>query len=441
MANRFSDKQLKVLARATHRWNILYGATRSGKTEVSEFLALLRLQEHRNDNILFCGKTLNTIDRNVFDPMRQKFTSRYISNIIDKKKIILFGKECYVVGANDDRAITKIQGMGLGYAYCDELTTYPENFFEMLKSRLDLSNSKCDATCNPENPSHFVKTFIDDKTLDVYSEHFTIYDNPFLAPDFVRNLENEYRGTIYFDRWILGKWVRTEGLVYPLFKREKHYLPPAEFEKTVGRHQIRYVIWGGDGANTNDSTTLIPLAILDNGQGVVLDIFYHNPKINGQLSNEQLVPYIKQYLNDVAQKYGFYKSYVQHFMPIDCAAADLVLTLSYNLDQKYNVRKYTYKNIMMTTDVVNNALGRGSIYILDVGGYYNYIKGRFETCISPLIVDLESMVWDENNKEYDASVPNDCADGFRYAVNTYYLNPENLWSTPDTRQFYNKGSE
>lgn len=439
---RFAEKQKAVLRDAHQRWNILYGATRSGKTEVSEYLVPIRIQEHYGHNALFAGKTLNTLDRNVFDPMRQKFGCDAVSKIIDKKEIVMFGKRCYCVGANDDRAITKIQGLGLGYAYCDELTTFPENFFEMLKSRLDLPNSKCDATCNPESPSHFVKTHIDNKDLDIYAKHFTIYDNPFLAQSFVENLEKEYRGTIYFDRWILGKWVKTEGLVYPLFKREQHYLTPAQFTAAYGSHRIRYVIWGGDGATTNDATTLTPLAVLDNGQSATLEIFYHDPKTNGPLSNEQLVPYIQKYLDDMEEKYRFDRNCVQHFMPIDCAAADLVISLFNRLDQKYSVQKFTKKDIRQTTDVVNNALGRNAACILNHGGYMNYIKGEWVECsgsrVIPLVTELESMMWEPGNEKYDPSIPNDCADAWRYAINTYYNNPDNLWETPDRASFFNR---
>ena len=46
------------------------------------------------------------------------------------------------------------------------------------------------------------------------------------------------------------------------------------------------------------------------------------------------------------------------------------------------------------------------------------------------------MVWDKDNKGYDPEVPNDCADAFRYAVATYYTNPENLWETPSMTAYY-----
>ena len=48
---------VKVRLDAKKRWNILYGATRSGKTKVSFFLVPLRIAEHYDGNILFAGKT------------------------------------------------------------------------------------------------------------------------------------------------------------------------------------------------------------------------------------------------------------------------------------------------------------------------------------------------------------------------------------------------
>lgn len=436
----YSAKQRKVLRSANRRWNILYGATRSGKSKVSYSTALLHIFEHYKDNILFVGKTVNTLDRNIFEEMRKDFGDRYVGKIVDKKEITIFGKKCYCVGANDDRAITKIQGLGIGYAYCDELTTYPENFFNMLKSRLDAPNACCDATCNPEAPSHFVKQFIDkiskDKPEDMYAEHFSIYDNPFLDPGFVASLENEYRGTIYFDKWILGKWVKSEGLVFPLFRRERHYMKPEDFARIYGYHRIVRVIWGGDGATTNDATAIIPLAIMDNGQGVVLEPFYHNPKINGQLSNEQLIPYIKRYLDDMEREYHFGRNGTEFCMAVDCAASDLVISLAYHLPTYFNVHKYTKKDIQLTTDIVNNAFSRNALVILDFGGYRNYCRDEFIQGDMQLVIDLESMTWDETNPlKYDPKVPNDCADAFRYAVCTYYINPDNLWETPEMRSY------
>ena len=438
----FTEKQREVLREPLRPWNIYYGATRAGKSKASYYKFLEGLEAHRRHNILLAAKTLNTLERNVLGEMRKDFGDRHIGKIRSNCEVEIFGKKCFAVGANDERSITKIQGSGLGLAYCDELTTFPQNFFEMLKSRLDVKDAACIATCNPESPSHFVKQFIDNPSMAglIYSKQFTIYDNTFLSPDFIDRLERAYRGTIYFDKWILGKWVKAEGLVFPLFKRSEHFLTEKEYAEKYnpeGLYYPSFVIFGVDGATTNDSTAIEPVAILSNGQAVRLEHFYHNPKINGQLSNEQLIPFVKQYFSDMEKKYRFQQYGTRFITVVDCAAADLVLTLSYHLPQYYNVQKYTSKNIMQTTDVVNNAFSRNAVHILNYGGYYNYVRGEFvRQDVDQLVEDLELMTWDKRNEGYDGTVPNDCADAFRDALCTYFNNIDNLYELTGKRGMY-----
>ena len=119
------------------------------------------------------------------------------------------------------------------------------------------------------------------------------------------------------------------------------------------------------------------------------------------------------------------------YCAVDCAAADLVLTLRANFPQNIITRPFTKKDILSTTDVVNNAFSLNKCMIADFGGYKDYATGRFVEALNPLVVDLENMIWDEKREtHYDDRVPNDVADAFRYAINTYYNNPENLWDTP-----------
>ena len=87
----------------------------------------------------------------------------------------------------------------------------------MLKSRLDKPYSCFDGSCNPEHPTHWLKEFLDNEELDIYLQQYTIFDNPFLDPDFVEQLCKEYEGTIYYDRLILGLWKRAEGAIYKRF--------------------------------------------------------------------------------------------------------------------------------------------------------------------------------------------------------------------------------
>lgn len=432
---KFNPKQKEVLRNGHKSFNFLCGAVRSGKTFVSYFMIIMHIREHWDNECYFCGKTLSTLDRNIFEPMRKLFGEDNVSKIYNNNYIIIFGKKCWCVGANDDRAVTKIQGGSAGYFYCDEIVTYPENFFEMMLSRLDKEGSMCDATCNPESPSHFIKQWLDkpDNQKYIYQKQFTIYDNDNLPREVIHRLEDMYRGTIYFDRWILGKWVRSEGLVFPTFKREKHYLTPDEYAKKIGSqmNNIRYCIIGCDGATTNDATTLCPLLVFDTGKAVVGDVFYHDPKTNGQFSNAELVRYMQLWLDELVKKYDLMANGVSFYTVVDCAASDLVITMQKNLPKWMNVHPFTKKDQLATSDVVNNALALDMVHIFDFGGYKNYIRHQWIEGLNPLVVELETMIWDDKKADhYDDSVPNDMADAFRYALCCYFNNPDNLWITP-----------
>ena len=58
---------------------------------------------------------------------------------------------------------------------------------------------------------------IEEKEIDAYVQTYTIFDNEFLSKEFVNNLCKEYEGTVYYDRYILGKWCNAEGLIYKKF--------------------------------------------------------------------------------------------------------------------------------------------------------------------------------------------------------------------------------
>lgn len=433
----FTKKQRRVINEIQIRpYSILTGAVRAGKTVSVEFGCLPLIKEHLNNNIVFVGKTVNTIDRNMFQDMRELFGSN-ITQVSSDNKIYIFGKMCYVVGANDDRAVTKIQGMSIGLAIGDEITTWPRNFWEMLKTRLDKHNSKFIGTCNPEGPSHFVKQFIDanESSKDIFVEHFNILDNPTLPKDYVDRMINLFKGTIYYDRWVLGKWVSTDGLVFPMFKRERHYLTSQEYSNRFGWKRITHIIFGTDGATTKDATAIVPLAIFEDGTAAVLEIFHHNPKISEPLSNERLMHLIAKYFQDLDMKYKLFENNVNFAMPVDCASSDLTLTLFYHFPQ-FNPLSFTKKNLIDTTQAVNSALGRNIITILNMGGTMNYSRNQFETGVNTLVIELESMIWDDKREnKFDDSIPNDVADGFRYGVAFWYQNPDNLWKTPDSYKF------
>lgn len=216
-----SEKQKAFWLNANKRWNIKTGATRSGKTYLDYFMIPRRIRACTNDGlILLLGNTKGTLERNILDPMRAIW-GNLVGTIGSDNKVNLFGRQCYALGADKVNQVAKIQGAGFQYVYGDEITTWHQDVFQMLKSRLDKPNSCFDGTCNPDNPNHWFKGFLE-SSADIYQQAYVIDDNPFLSPLFVEALKREYAGTVYYDRFILGKWALAEGLVYPMFNKDKH---------------------------------------------------------------------------------------------------------------------------------------------------------------------------------------------------------------------------
>lgn len=214
----FSPMQEEYFRNATHRWNVKSGATRSGKTYMDYYLIPKRIRAvaGKPGLVVLLGNTKGTLQRNIIDPLQLIWGERLVSPIRSDNTAVLFGEKCYCLGADKINQVDRLRGSSIKYCYGDEVVTWHEEVFSMLKSRLDREYSIFDGTCNPEGADHWFKEFLD-SDADIYCQNYTIYDNPFNPPEFVRNLEKEYDGTVYFDRYIKGLWVNAEGLVYPMW--------------------------------------------------------------------------------------------------------------------------------------------------------------------------------------------------------------------------------
>lgn len=225
-----SEKQREFWDNANHRWNVKSGATRSGKTYLDYYMIAKRIRESKGHGlIVILGNTKGTIERNILDPMREIWGKELVGFISSDNTVKLFGKKVYALGADKKSSVTKIQGAGIEYCYGDEITTWSEEVFQMLKSRLDKPTSKFDGTCNPASPTHWFKKFLD-SDVDIYQQHYTIDDNPFLTPFFIENLKREYFGTVYYNRYILGQWAIAEGAIYPMFK-DHHVIKAVDWDQ------------------------------------------------------------------------------------------------------------------------------------------------------------------------------------------------------------------
>jgi PBSX family phage terminase large subunit len=211
-----SPKQIEFARYGNHRWNFKGGATRSGKTYLDfKWIIPMRIRERAGKDGLsvILGVTKSTIERNVLEPMRNLYGDKLVGTISSDNTAWIFGEKCYCLGAEKVSQVSKIRGASIKYCYGDEVADWSEEVFALLKSRLDKEYSCFDGTYNPQYPNHWLKRFLD-SDADIFSQEYTIDDNPFLPPTFVENLKKEYAGTVFYDRYILGKWTLAEGLIY-----------------------------------------------------------------------------------------------------------------------------------------------------------------------------------------------------------------------------------
>jgi len=254
---RLSPKQKEYWNAPFHRWNIKHGATRTGKTYLDFFMIPRRIRERtgREGLVVLIGNTKGTLQRNVIDPMIELYGPSIVSSIRSDNTAMMFGEKVYCLGADSKKHVDRLRGASIKYCYGDEVVTWNEEVFEMLKSRLDKDYSTFDGTCNPKDPDHWFKKFID-SDADIFAQSYCIDDNPFL-PDSVRNaLKREHRG-VFYDRYILGLWTVAEGLVFPYFAEgpENWDWRPHPDRPPVFSRIIIGVDFGGSGSATRFCAT------------------------------------------------------------------------------------------------------------------------------------------------------------------------------------------
>ncbi|MEV8353185.1 PBSX family phage terminase large subunit [Streptomyces niveus] len=223
-----SRKQIRSIADATARINIWHGAIRSGKTFASLIAFLISIAAAPSSGlIIIVGRSLQTIERNVFDPLQDEALfgpiARMVKHTRGASTAIILGRTVHLVGAADSRAEGRLRGMTCCLAYVDEATLIPRGFWNQLLGRLSVPGAKLMATTNPDNPGHWLrKEFINRAgELDLRSWQFTLDDNPALDPKYVASLKSEYTG-LWYRRFILGHWVQSEGAIYETFDAQRH---------------------------------------------------------------------------------------------------------------------------------------------------------------------------------------------------------------------------
>lgn len=298
-----TPKQIEYTEHAGRRWNLKTGAVRSGKSFVDTAAVIpRRIIERKGEAGLsvILGVSRGTVERNVLDPMRKIYGPKRIGQIVTSRNTaMIFGEEVYCLGAEKISQVAKIQGASFKYVYGDEVAKWNADVFEMLKSRLDKPCSCFDGSCNPENPTHWLKKFID-SDADIYLQRYTIFDNPFLPPDFVAELCKEYEGTIWYDRLIEGKWKRAEGSIFRKFADD-----PDAYICRADRTGLSRIIVGVDFGGNGSGHAFVATGFYPDGRVQALMSRKHmNRDFPQGIDANILGDLFLQFVQDVTTAYG-----------------------------------------------------------------------------------------------------------------------------------------
>ena len=273
------------------------GAVRSGKTLcMSLSFIFWAFYSFSDTSFALCGKTISSLRRNVVTPIVPMLkslgfcvTEKISKNLLEIQRGSVKNR-FYIFGGRDEGSAALIQGMTLGGVLFDEVALMPRSFVEQALARCSVEGSKFWFNCNPEHPFHwFYNEWIkktDEKNM-LYI-HFTMDDNPSLSPKIKSRYKSLYTGAFY-DRFIEGKWVAADGLVYPMFSVDKHI-------RSAGDEFSEYYL-------SCDYGTVNPFSLGLWGRGndgwYRINEYYHSSRDTGvQLTDEEYYGHLKELIGD-----------------------------------------------------------------------------------------------------------------------------------------------
>lgn len=420
MFEKFNEKQKSFISDVKReklaRINILEGSVRSGKTYISLVGWLMLVSTYPKDScFLMVGKTMTSLKRNCLVLLESLVGKKYFTFSVPKKEATLFGRKIYLEGVNDARAEQKIRGMTLQASYCDEITLFTEDFFSMLLSRLSMPNAKLLGTTNPDTPTHWLmKKYISRKEeLNLKLWKFYLDDNDTIPKEIREDMKREYTG-VFYDRFILGKWVQAEGLIYSKFANNtKDYI--------IDRfpiHELQSVHIGIDYGASKSKTAFVAVGFT---QGYKQMIVLNEKTSLGVNTPEQMYEQFLQFYNEVKEEYGYvYRSYA------DWGGLGQVITrgLQTYCTQKgtpiriFDCSKY---RIIERINIVSRLMGADKFKIM------SRCKETIEA--------LSSAVWEEGKDDVrldNGTVNIDVLDAMEYAFSNYMQILDNAFNKPRT---------
>jgi len=409
----FSPKQLELFKFGFSNYDgvIADGTIRSGKTSsMSIAFILWAMSEFRNKNFIIASKSVTSAERNIIKPLMNikylhkqfdiaYFTSTHTLKVTRGRNTQYF----YVFGGKDEASYQTVQGITSAGAFLDEVVLMPESFVNQVLARCSVPRSKYWFSCNPESPNHWFKKEWVNKSeqKNVKYIHFTMKDNPSLTDEIVQRYENMYDG-VFYQRYILGQWVRAEGIIYTKFADNMdRYLIDQVPDNLI------LINVGVDFGGNKSGTTFVATGFTPHLKNIVV---LEAERIEEELSPETLDKKFSTFAKIVYEKYD-------KLFTTRCDNAEPVLirglkNIAIKDRLKTNIKKALKKPIKDRIELVQRLLGTDRIKML-----------RHTTV--PLQKGLSQAVWSEKKEGIrldDGTSDIDILDAFEYSIEEYLEN-------------------
>jgi len=370
------------------------GSIRSGKT-VSMAVGFLMwsMSTFNGQYFAICGKTIEALRRNVTNHLPEWLEGIY--TIVERRtenKLIVTAPGVtnvyYLFGGKDESSAKIVQGATLAGVLFDEVALMPRTFVEQTLGRCSVDGSKFWFNCNPENPSHwfYVEWIKQHVRRNVLYLHFTMADNLSLSDKIKQRYENMYSG-VFYRRYILGLWVKAEGLVYPMFDRNRHIIRgPVEYQASH-----RYYVAIDYGTVNPFAAGLWDYDPARKQTTMIRELYYQGGSAN-RVDNEAYYKMLCSLVGDVPIQY----------VVIDPSASSFIETI-----QKYG----KYLVIKADNDVING--------IQDVTKFLNAGVLYFHESCKKTFAEFETYAWNEKALRDEVIKENDHSmDQLRYYCRT-----------------------
>ncbi|MFJ4286416.1 PBSX family phage terminase large subunit [Paenarthrobacter nicotinovorans] len=384
------------------------GAVSAGKTIASLFAFLIAVKATRGAGlILIVGKTLQTIERNILDPLMDArlfgIFSRHVVHTKGSGTAVIMGRTVHLVGANDSRSEEKIRGSTVELAYVDEATLLPPGFWEMLISRLRVPGARLLATTNPGSTRHWLRLdwILQAAQKNMIVFHFTMDDNPSLTDDYITDMKASFAG-VFYDRMIKGLWTNAEGAIYDMWDTTKHVIPWESLPP------IQRVLCTAIDYGTQHATSAIMLGLGYDRRLYMMDELRIDVAVNSlRQSPSQQSKTVREWLKQPHHPEQHHL--VPEWVVVDTAAADFRQELYVDGLATQGAKK----DVAYGIGIVSSLLHKGLLLVTDRCTGWN--------------AEVTDYVWDpkatERGVDEPLKVKDDSMDAGRYAVVT----TESLW--------------